>query len=187
MIRRHLRRILTAAAALTLLGVGVAVTLPANAATAMNDGFEGYPHVNWSMVEVRGSSMVYLNNTVERRSGTHAAWLIAGPTAAEAARIHRRVQLDKPSGQVECFGEMYMRKAGGQRTAQGPATVTVLLRRTIQEDSFWTNIFSVSDTSNYRLFSVGLFPYTPSFVLDISSVNDVLIDDVHFACRSIIR
>ena len=44
-------------------------------------GFEGNPHAQWTSVEVRGKSLVFLNNTVERRSGSNAAWLIAGPVA----------------------------------------------------------------------------------------------------------
>jgi hypothetical protein len=186
MLRRRLRRILTAAAALTLLGAGLAVTLPANAAiTSYQDGFEGNAHVQWSSVELRGSSLVFFNNTIMRRSGTNAAWLIAGPTASEAARIYRRIRLDQPTAPFDCFGSLYMRKAGGQRNAQPSATVTVHLRpNSIVAPPSWTKVFTVSDGSSYQLFSLGVYPYMSQFYVDISSVNDVTIDDLSFECRT---
>ena len=95
---RLLRRIVIAGAALATLGAALVVTLPAHAATtSFQDGFEGSPHFQWTSVEIRGKSLVFLNNIVERRSGGNAAWLIAGPTTAEAARIWRQVRLERPS------------------------------------------------------------------------------------------
>lgn len=183
MIRRRLRRILMSAAALMLLGAGLAVTVPADAATSVTDGFEGNAHAQWTSVEVRGKSLVLLNNIVGRRSGDNAAWLIAGPTAGEAARIHRQIRLDKPGSPVECFGSLYMKKAGGQRTAQPPATVTVHLRPTLAQAPVHTKVFTVSDTSGYQLFSLSLFPYLSLYTIDISSINDVMIDDLNLQCR----
>jgi hypothetical protein len=184
MLRRRLRRIVTAAAALTLLGAGLAVTLPANAAiTSYQDGFEGNAHVQWTSVEIRGKSLVFLNNIIGRRSGDNAAWLIAGPTASDAARIYRRIRLDEPPAPFECFGSLYMKKAGGQRTAQPAATVTVHLRpNSIAAPPSWTKVFTVSANS-YQLFSLGIYPFMSQFYVDISSVYDVMIDDLSFECR----
>jgi hypothetical protein len=187
MIRRHLRPIVTAAAALALLGAGLAVALPAHAdTTSFQDGFEGNPHAQWTSVEVRGKSLVFLNNTVERRSGSNAAWLIAGPVASEAARIWRQGRIDRPSGQIECAGGMYMRKAGGQRTPQEPGTVTVHLRDSIGQAPIWTGVFP-ADNFNYRLYSFGFIPYRSVFVIDITAVNDVMIDDLSIQCHTVIR
>ena len=187
MVRRRLRRIVTAGAALAMLGVALVVTLPAHAdTTSFQDGFEGSPHFQWTSVEVRGKSLVFLNNTVERRSGTNDAWLIAGPTAGEAARIWRQVTLARPGGHpFECFGSMYMKKAAGAKTPQQPGTVTVQLRPSLAQAPFWTGVFPV-DTFSYQMFPLGIFPYTSPFVVDITSVNDVFIDDLSLKCQTIV-
>ena len=190
MTRRRLRRIVTAAATLATLGAGLLVALPAHAAiSSYQDGFEGNAHIQWHSAEVRGKSVVFLNNTVERRSGTNAAWLIAGPTAGEAARIDREIRLDPPSvNPFVCGGSMYMKKAGGTRTPQPSATVTVKLHPTsIVEPSRSTNVFAVSDTSSYQYFSLGTYPYMSLFVVEISSINDVMIDDLSFDCHELPR
>jgi hypothetical protein len=176
-----------ATAALMLFGAGLAVTLPANAATSVTDGFEDNAHIRWTSAEVRGKSLVFLNNIVGRRSGNNAAWLIAGPTAGEAARIHRQIRLDNPGPPVECFGSLYMKKAGGQRTPQPPATVTVHLRPTLAQAPVHSKVFTVSDTSGYQLFSLSFFPYMSLLTIDISSLNDVMIDDLNLQCVKPIR
>jgi hypothetical protein len=180
MIRRHLRRIITAAAALALLGAVLAVTLPAHAdITTLEDGFEGNAHKTWTSVEVRGKSLVFLHNTVERRSGINAAWLFGGPKASEAARIYRQVVLNAPVGSQLCSASLYMR-ATNTRT---PPTVTVLLRpKAVSEPSWWTNVFTVTN-GNYEYFSLGSIPYAKQFVMDISSVGEVMIDDIFFKCN----
>lgn len=134
-------------------------------------------------MEVRGKSLVFLNNTVDRRSGINAAWLLGGSNADEAARIYRRIRLNAPAGSQMCGASLYM-KAGGIRTPQ-PATVTVLLRPTsISEPPWRTYVFTVTDASTYEFFSLGGIPYATQFFIDISSVGEVLIDDIHFECRA---
>ncbi len=181
MLRRHLRRIVTAAAALALLGAGLAVTLPAHAAvTTVDDGFEGNAYDQWSSVEVRGKSLVFLSNMVVARSGINAAWLLGGSNANEAARIHRVFRLDAPAGSRVCSGSLYM-KDGSQ--TPGAARVTVSLYTAGSRELMWGTTFTVTDASTYDYFGMGSIPWASQFIMEISAVGEVVIDDIHFQCN----
>jgi hypothetical protein len=104
------RWVVAAAATLALVGGGLAVALPASAATAVTDGFEGNPYDRWRVEESKGNSFVELTNHQGARSGSKIAWLEAYPASNNRARISHTVTLDNPGGCCGsfCFATAYL-------------------------------------------------------------------------------
>ena len=184
---RRFRWLAVATVLMGLLGAGVAVAGSADAATEVFDSFEGNPYDNWSTVEVRGQSLVILSNQRRPRSGTNAAWLYGGQTAATAARMYRLISIERPPNPVSCYGLMWLRKHDESPQTTDPV-VTVQLRSGVPSaPSFWTNVFTVSDKVNWQPFYFSGFPFSAFFYLDISATGEVMVDDITVGCTQAIR
>jgi hypothetical protein len=165
-----------------LLGAAVAVTGSAHASTGIFDGFEGNPYDNWTPVEVRGQSLTLLENQYRPRSGTNAAWLYGGQTAAASAGMWRLISIERPASPVRCYGLVWLRKHDVSPQPTDPVVTVRLLDGVAGAPSFWTNIFTVSDKDNWQPFYFSGFPFRQFFSVDISATGEVMVDDLSVGC-----
>ncbi|GIF02045.1 hypothetical protein [Paractinoplanes rishiriensis] len=191
------RWVVGAVALLALLGGGLVVALPAQAATAVTDSFEGNAYDRWTVAGVRGFSFVELQNHSRARTGINLARLGAYPSSEHAARMYRSVTVDNPGGccGADCSGEAYVYRPrlalispDGTITESRPEKPKVTLQIRAGGPS-GPNISGSSydlepNMSDYGWAVFARFPYQAGpFTVDISvRSGDVFVDDVTVQC-----
>ncbi|MGN9907555.1 hypothetical protein ACTMTJ_08390 [Phytohabitans sp. LJ34] len=185
MFRRHRTnrtRWVAAAAVLTLVGGGVSVASPAQAATSVADGFEGNPYDFWTTVDQPGDSLVWLGNHKDRRTGSGAA--VFDAPFEVPARIHRPVIVDRPTGgAVWCYAEAWVRKVPGTQTTP---RARLGIRSTGASDGIYIDrsTYDLTNTDWGRAAFASFAYQTSTLTVDISVTRgEIFLDDVTVWCN----
>jgi hypothetical protein len=162
---------------------------PAQAATAVTDGFEGNPYDRWTEEEVSGFSIVELTNHQRARSGANIAWLEAYPPSGYSARVYRTVTVDRPpGGPVWCYGEAYLMRSSYGIPRPENVQVTLRIRAggpsgpTVAGTSY---TLTREHETHYWHAAFASFAYRPDpLTIDLSARSGtVLVDDVSVWCN----
>jgi hypothetical protein len=184
---RRARWAAAAVAALAMVGGGLFVALPADAATTVRDGFEGNPYFRWQTSFTQGDSYVWLGEMETPNTGSNAAHYYSMNSVS--ARSTWSLNVDRPSGggAVWCYGEAMLARDVVHSSIPGSDKVPeVRMRVRAGGPSGRLIIGTVFNPPNHdwRRASFATFPYEQAaLTVEIVVTNGIAgVDDVSVRC-----